>query len=92
VAVIEHRTFRLVAGTDEAAFIAADARFQTDVAYHRAGIVRRTLARGEHGEWLVVTIWYDAAHADRGAPPSDELLAMIDAGSVQVRRYETLPG
>lgn len=92
MAVIQNRTFRLAAGTDESAFIAADARFQTEVAYHAPGIVRRTLARGEDDEWLVVTVWYDAAHADSGPTPGEDLQAMIDAGSVRVAHYETLPG
>jgi len=92
MAIIQNRTFRLVDGVDEAAFIAADARFQTEVAYHRPGMVRRTLARGDDGTWLVVTIWGSPADADAGTPPSDELLAMVDRDSVRVSRYETLPG
>jgi heme-degrading monooxygenase HmoA len=92
MAVIQNRTFRLAEGTDEAAFIAADARFQTEVAYHRPGMMRRTLARGDDGEWLVVTIWETAADADAGVPPSEELLGMIDRPSVLVHRYETLAG
>ena len=92
MAVIHNRTFRLVAGTDEAVFIAADSAFQTDVVYHLPGMMRRTLARGEDGEWLVVTIWDTAEVAEAEPPPSDELRAMVDDETVQVRRYETLPG
>lgn len=92
MAVIQNRTFRLVAGTHEAAFIAADTTFQTTVAYHRRGMMRRTLARGDDGEWLVVTIWDTAADADAEPPPGDELRVMIDGETVQDRRYETLPG
>ena len=85
--LIEHRTFRLVDGADSAAFVAADARFQTEVAYLQPGIIRRTTARAADGEWLVETIWYSAEHADACPPPPDEL---VDAATVRVRRYETL--
>ena len=86
--MMENRTFRLVAGADEAAFVAADARFQTEVAYHQPGIARRTLARGEDGEWLVVTHWWTVEHADAAPAMTD----FIDLDSVVVRRYEELPG
>lgn len=86
--MIENRTFRLVAGADEAAFVAADARFQTEVAYQQPGIARRTLAKGEGGEWLVVTHWWTAEHADAAPVMTD----FVDLDTVVVRRYEELPG
>lgn len=86
--MMENRTFRLVAGADEAAFVAADARFQTEVAYHQSGIARRTLAKGEDGEWLVVTHWWTVEHADAAPVMTD----FIDLDTVVVRRYEELPG
>ena len=86
--MIENRTFRLVAGAEEAAFIEADARFQTEVAYHQPGIARRTLARGADGECLVVTHWCTVEQAD-AAP---EMTDLVDLDTVVVRRYEELPG
>lgn len=86
--MIENRTFRLVAGADEAAFVAADARFQTEVAYQQPGIARRTLAKGEDGEWLVVTHWWTVEQAE-AAPVMTEL---VDLDTMVVRRFEELPG
>jgi hypothetical protein len=86
--VIENRTFRLIAGADEAAFVAADARFQTEVAYQQPGIARRTLAKGDDGEWLVVTHWWTVEHADAAPAMTD----FVDPDTVVVRRYEELPG
>jgi hypothetical protein len=91
VQAIEVRVFRLVEGVDEAAFIAADAAFQ-GVAHRQPGIVRRTLARGDSGDWLVETWWWSPEDAATGLAGSDELLAMIDPSSVRVRVFETLPG
>jgi hypothetical protein len=91
VQAIEVRVFRLVDGADEAAFIAADTAFQA-VAHRQPGIVRRTLARGDGGDWLVETWWWSPEDAARGLEGSDELLAMIDPSSVRVRVFETLPG
>ena len=86
--MIENRTFRLVAGADEAAFIAADARFQTDVAYQQPGIARRTLAKAEDGEWLVVTHWWTLEQAEAAPVMTD----LVDLDTVVVRRSEELPG
>ena len=51
--IIEHRTFRLAAGSDEAAFLAADRRVQTEVVPFQHGFIRRTTARNDDGRWLV---------------------------------------
>jgi len=87
--LIEHQTFRLRAGVDEDAFVAIDARVQTEVVYQQPGLVRRTTARGADGDWLVETWW-------NGEPPSlsdpllDEWRSMIDGHAV--KRYDPLPG
>ena len=86
--MIEHRTFRLVDGADEPAFIAADERFQQEVAYHQPGIARRTLARGADGEWLVETLWWTVEQADAATHSNTELDGWIDADSVVVRRWD----
>lgn len=86
--MIEHRTFRLVDGAVVEAFLAADARFTTEVAYHQPGIARRTLARAEDGEWLVETLWWTMAHAESAQHSDTDLDALVDASSVRVRRYD----
>jgi len=91
--VIEVTTFRLAAGVDEATFREADSRYQTEFAYGQPGLLRRTVARGQDGEWLVVTLWRSAddadaagrkAAADPGARAYDGLL---DLRSVRAARY-----
>jgi hypothetical protein len=88
--VIENLTFRLAAGTDDAAFRALDARVQQEIAYHQAGLVRRTTARSDDGEWLVSTIWQSAAHADAATAVREALLPLIDPATVRSTRYVEL--
>jgi hypothetical protein len=97
--VIETMTFRLREGVDESAFLAADQRLQSDFAYQQPGLVRRTTARGQgerSGDWIVVDLWQSAEDADacaarwEGDPVAQELMALVDPDSVEVRRYADL--
>jgi len=92
--IIEHRTFRLAAGTDEAQLLAADRRVQTEVAHLQRGFIRRTTARGDDGRWLVETLWdsdVDAmAAAEATGPAIDALQVCIDPASVEIVRWSTL--
>jgi hypothetical protein len=87
MSVVETITFRLADGVDEAAFLAADGRAQTDVYYQQPGCVRRTTARGDDGEWLVTVLW---APAPDGPVATPELDALVDPSSVRRARYTTL--
>jgi hypothetical protein len=78
--LIEVHTFRV---DDADAFAAADAEFQQSVAYHRPGLLRRTTARADDGEWVVLAIWDSPERA--GAP-----LVPPTAQSVETRQYTTL--
>jgi hypothetical protein len=99
VGVIETMTFGLAIGVDEDAFLAADETVQSDFAYQQRGLVRRTTARGV-GEsadaWIVIELWRSAEEADAAAaaratdPAFQALMGLVDAGSVQVRRYADL--
>ena len=99
--VIETMTFRLNDDADEATFLAVDKRLQSDFAYQQPGLVRRTIAQG-HGdrehEWLVLDVWWSAEAADACAqrweddPLAQEFMSFVDRDSVEVRRYEDLPG
>lgn len=95
--IVEVTTFRLRAGADEAAAVAADHEVQVRFANRRSGMVRRTTARADDGEWLVVTLWHgeeDAVAADEAAvadPSIRTLLALVE-GSPAVRRYHDLGG
>jgi hypothetical protein len=85
--LLETTTFRLADGVDETAFLAADEALQAAFS-PRPGFVRRTTARGEAGEWLVLAMWWSAAEAD-AAPPAVPV-DLVDPGSVRTGRYETL--
>jgi hypothetical protein len=97
MAVIETMTFRLAEGSDEAAFLAVDKRLQSDFAYQQPGLLRRTTARGQGeraGEWIVIDLWRSAGDADAAGHRWDddstaqEFMALVDSGSVDIRRYE----
>jgi hypothetical protein len=96
VAVIETMTFRLRPGVDEAEFLGVDKRLQSEFAYQQPGLVRRTTARGDGGEWVVVDVWQTADHADAMSARWDtdelaaEFMSYVGAGTVEVRRYTTL--
>jgi hypothetical protein len=94
--VIETVTFRLAADTDEAVFLDADRRVQTEFFYRQPGLVRRTTARDRHGEWIVIVIWRSDRDAEAAArrsesdPATSELFALVDKNTVQRRQYSTL--
>lgn len=92
--IIEHRTFRLATGSDEAAFLAADRGIQTEVAPFQHGFIRRTTARGADGRWLVEVLWSSDVDAIAGAevdgPAVEALRVCVDPASVEVVRWTTL--
>lgn len=96
--IIELITFRLAPGADEDAFIEADRRVQTEFIPNHEGFLRRTTARAEDGEWLVVVLWYSAETAEAskalwdGDPVMQDFLELVDRGSLEIRRYEDLGG
>ena len=94
--MIELTTFRLKAGADEAAFLQADRRLQTEFAYQQPGLVRRTTARNDDGEWIVIDVWRSGNDADECArrwkadPIVADFTALVDESSIVNRRFETL--
>lgn len=89
-------TFRLADGVDEAEFLVADARVQAEFSYQQPGLVRRTVARGERGEWLMLVMWGSpeesarALVASRDDPATRAMNALIDPSSIDVKRFVTL--
>jgi hypothetical protein len=94
--LIETFTFRLAPDADASAFLAIDKRLQSDFAYQQPGLVRRTTARSERGDWIVVDIWQSAEHADACAtrwesdPLAQEFMALVDPDTTRVARYTEL--
>ncbi|MGA1362029.1 MAG: hypothetical protein ACO36A_03815 [Ilumatobacteraceae bacterium] len=54
---IEVVTFTVT--TDDESFLALNDRFQENVAYRSPGLLRRTVACGDNGEWLDIRLWSD---------------------------------
>lgn len=96
MAVIETTAFRLRDGIDEADFVAADAALQTGFAYAQPGLVRRTTARADDGNWIVVTLWESVAAAEAsdanhaGHPAVASFEARVDPATVRSNRFSTL--
>jgi len=86
-------TFRLVPGTQEADFLAADRAVQEDFAYHQPGLVRRTTARGENGDWIVLDLWRSSADSDACAvrwdadPVARRFMDFIDRSTLRSSRW-----
>jgi hypothetical protein len=91
--VIEILAFRLKEGADEAAFLAADKRVQVEFAYQQPGLLRRTTARAEDGNWMVIDIWQTAEHADACEARwgedevAQEFTSFVDPATVRSKRF-----
>lgn len=87
-------TFRLVAGSEPAAFLEA-ARATEAPLRGQPGFLRRRLVLGADGQWTDWVEWRDAASAQAAAaammevPAFGPFMAMIDGSSV-VMRHEAL--
>ena len=94
--MIETVTFRLAPDTDEAVFLDADRRVQTEFFYQQPGLVRRTTARDRHGEWIVIVIWRSEGDAEAAAQLSErdgaasDFMALVDSATVRTGRYTEL--
>lgn len=96
MSVIETLTFRLGPHVDAAAFLDADKRVQAEFVYQQPGVVRRTTARGDNGEWIVLSLWRSAADADAAAtlstrdPAAAAFAACLEPSSGRTTRYAAL--
>jgi hypothetical protein len=96
MAVIDLTVFALAG--DEAAFLRADKRMQVEFVYQQPGCQRRTVARADGGDWLVLTWWSDVAAADAAAqaaethPAAQEFWAHVKSDTVRTRRFTPLDG
>lgn len=94
--MIEILTFRLAGGVDEDEFLAADRRVQTEFAYQQPGLLRRTTARGENGDWVVIDVWQSVGEADASEkawesdPAAMAFMELVDRSTVRVARYHEI--
>jgi hypothetical protein len=96
MSVIETHTFRLAEGADMAEFLDADRQVQTELMLRKPTFLRRTTARADDGDWLVVVIWTSATDADTARAQLDDdpataaFMALVDRPTLTTKRYETL--
>lgn len=94
MAVVEIVKLRAAAGVTDAQFLAASDRFELDYMRQRHGFVRRTLLRGDGGEWAVLVDWESAedARASMDAFPNDPASApfnaVLDPATFEMRRFD----
>ena len=94
--LIELMQFRLQGDAAVDEFLIADHRLQTEFAYQQPGLLRRTTARGEHGEWVVIDFWRSAEDADAcnerwdNDPIARAFMRFVEGTSVRVQRYSTV--
>jgi len=66
---------------------------QQEFSYQQPGLLRRTTARGDDGEWLVIELWSSEDAADRSDTRSrddavaQKFAALIDQSTVWTARY-----
>jgi len=93
MAVVEIVQLQPAEGVTEEQFLAESERFEQDYMTHRHGFIRRTLLRGDGGEWAVLVDWatVEDAEASMDAFPSDPASApfnaVLDPETFAMKRY-----
>jgi hypothetical protein len=96
--VLEITTFRLLNDVDDESFLAADKAVQSEVFPNSSGFLRRTTARAEDGEWLVVVLWGSETNIDEfnarivSDPVQLAFDELIDRPSIKTKRYTDIGG
>lgn len=98
--IVVTTTFKLKAGADRAAFLAADKTMQEEVFHQMKTFIRRTVAYNEeHDEWCVVLFFWDTdedleMHSpDFAAHPLVQATsAFVDEASIAGRAYTDIGG
>jgi hypothetical protein len=80
VGYVEVEQFALAPGVAAEEFASRDAALQAWSYVHRPGVIRRTMARADHGEVLVLTLFAAGSAPEPTAPgAADEPLALFTA-------------
>jgi hypothetical protein len=94
--MIEMMRFRLAPGVTTEEFLKADKALQSDFAYQQPGLLRRTTAVDDEGNWIVIDLWRSQADSDACSQRWDDdevaqrLADLMDKGSTRIERYKTL--
>lgn len=96
MSVMKTICFQLEDDADDAEFRQANELVQAGFTYQQPGIIRRTAAKDDGGQWLVVEIW-DSPESEQSSfqswqssPIADAYLGFINSDSIAVRQYDTL--
>ena len=90
---VELVRLRPAVGVSEEQFLGVSDRFEEDYMRKRKGFKRRTLLRGEEGEWVVLVDWesINDAQASMDAFPNDPAAApfnaVLDPASFEMKRF-----
>lgn len=93
MAVVEIVRLRPASGVTEAEFLEASDRFEQDYMKHRHGFQKRTLLRGDGGEWAVLVDWDTAEDAEASMdafpndPASAPFNAVLDPATFEMKRF-----
>ena len=96
IRVIEITRFRLASGVREVDFLTADREVQEDFAYQQPGLMRRTTARDDEGNWIVIDVWRSDSDADECStrwendPTVQRFMALVDVRTISNERYAQL--
>jgi hypothetical protein len=94
--VIEITHFRLSADADEREFLRADKYLQEEFAYTQPGLLRRTAARTDGGDWIVIDLWRSKEEADECGlrwdtdPAVQRFMSFVDRQTFATQRYATI--
>ena len=86
--LIDVTTFRLAQGVDDATFLAADEQVRTSVLYQHAGLVRSTTARGDDGDWVVISLWWEEGAGMVSLTETDLAPLITDVDRRQYRTFD----
>lgn len=96
MSLIDILVFHLADGADETAFRAADEQLQIAVMLECPGLLRRTTARSESGNWLVLTQWASREAFENAPERLREQAAaaafdgFVDESTRRAQQFETL--
>ena len=96
--VLEITTFHLLADVDDETFLTADKAVQTEVFPNSSGYLRRTTAKADDGEWLVVVLWATDTDIDEfnarivSDPVQLAFDELINRSTIRTKRYADIGG
>ena len=94
--IVEIARFKLKAGADEQAFLAAEKGLMNGQIRQQTGFISRQAAKGDNGEWVVILQWESAKDAEAWTPKfmqdqnGKAFAAQLDFSSMKQDRYQII--